>query len=61
MLIKHISKVTMLQYIQMAGKSCEMNVIKFRDDTMVRGTIKRTLNCSVIDLDSDLWCDKFEL
>ena len=51
----------MLQYIQMAGKSCEMNVIKFRNGTMVRGTIKRTLNCSVIDLDSDLWCDKFEL
>ena len=35
----------------------EMDVIKFRYDTMVCGTTKRTLFGGVIDLDSDLWCD----
>ena len=35
----------------------EMDAIKFRYDTMVCGTTKRTLFGGVIDLDSDLWCD----
>ena len=35
----------------------EMDVIKFRYDTAVCGTTKRTLFGGVIDLDSDLWCD----
>ena len=38
----------------------EMDVIKFRDDTMVCGATKRTLICNVIDLNRDL-CDKLKL
>ena len=39
----------------------EMGVIRFIDDTMVFGKTRRSFICGVIDLNSDLWLDKFEL
>ena len=35
-----------------------MDVIKFRNDMMMYGTPKRTLIYGMLDLNSDLWCDK---